>query len=336
MIEEQFARRFVSRAYVPYIFHVIANAKSRNIKTLYFVSRDAFVLQKIAEMIPHDGIEYKYLFVSRKSLEGAFYHIASDDIINKIGLKGQRNIGQDYSNEYKLAIGYLRQEGVFDDNIALVDIGWYGRTRVMINLLRKNADKGNILSYYFGFHSTVLSEEYGPYDSYLIEPIKADWTTYVIEEFYSACPYGSTMGYKLTNGHFYPVFRTGEEYNETRLVKANVDTCIKYAEDVLKHTITSDELYSRCIESIHLLFDTDFIFSERKYIVLFNSHELTIKKLSAKELYDYIRCRELSYKINIPASLRFTLGIKGRLLAKTMRLSYQTVRGKWHFYTKQG
>ena len=59
------AADFVAPAYIPYVHFVLKTAKKRGIKTLYFLSRDSYILQKIAEQLPHEGIELRYLFVSR-------------------------------------------------------------------------------------------------------------------------------------------------------------------------------------------------------------------------------------------------------------------------------
>ena len=73
------AANFVAPTYVPYVHFVLKTAKERGIKTLYFLSRDSYILQRIAEQLPHDGIELRYLFVSRKSLLLPYLHNATAD-----------------------------------------------------------------------------------------------------------------------------------------------------------------------------------------------------------------------------------------------------------------
>lgn len=64
------AADFVAPAYIPYVQFVLGKAKEQGIKRLYFLSRDSYILQKIAECKQSEfpSIELRYLFVSRKAL----------------------------------------------------------------------------------------------------------------------------------------------------------------------------------------------------------------------------------------------------------------------------
>ncbi len=53
------AANYVASAYIPYAKWLIEIARKENIKILYFLSRDSYIIQKIAEQIPHEGIELK-------------------------------------------------------------------------------------------------------------------------------------------------------------------------------------------------------------------------------------------------------------------------------------
>lgn len=62
------AADFVAPAYIAYVRFVIDEARRKGIKRLYFLNRDSYILLKIAERLPHEGIELRYLYVSRRSL----------------------------------------------------------------------------------------------------------------------------------------------------------------------------------------------------------------------------------------------------------------------------
>lgn len=59
---------FLSSAYIPYVNYLLQDAHRRGFTHLYFLSRDSYILEEIAKHIPHEGIEFHYLFVSRASL----------------------------------------------------------------------------------------------------------------------------------------------------------------------------------------------------------------------------------------------------------------------------
>lgn len=110
------ASRFVAPAYLPYVLWLLQEARLQNIKRLYFISRDGYILQQIAENLPHEGIELRYYFTSRKALQKA--------LENK--------------DEHKLIMQYFKQEGLMDDcKCAMVDVGWLGTSRKMINQMLK-------------------------------------------------------------------------------------------------------------------------------------------------------------------------------------------------------
>ncbi|MCQ2377709.1 MAG: hypothetical protein MJ016_00660 [Victivallaceae bacterium] len=61
------AADFIAPAYLPYIERIMREAKQENVRRLYFLSRDGYVLKRIAEEW-RDGPELHELFVSRASL----------------------------------------------------------------------------------------------------------------------------------------------------------------------------------------------------------------------------------------------------------------------------
>lgn len=58
----------VAPCYVAYVKWVLSDARKRGIERLYFLSRDGYILMKIAENMEHEGIVLRYLFLSRRSL----------------------------------------------------------------------------------------------------------------------------------------------------------------------------------------------------------------------------------------------------------------------------
>ena len=271
------AADFVAPAYISYVHFVLETAKDRGIKTLYFLSRDSYILQQIAEQLPHDGIELCYLFVSRKSLLLPYLHNATADkflaiqdkrtfrgkaikvLASSLGtsieeLKGMFDIEFNFNkittkeqekafldaifgskSKYLPALnerakekrallnGYFTQEKVFGNSTtAMVDVGWLGTTRLMINSILKEEGYPETKFFYYGVRGDVMHSRYGCYYTcYSPTQLSTEGTT-LIENYFSASPYPSTVGYTNKDGKIEPVFPNGSEYKENEIVKANV------------------------------------------------------------------------------------------------------------------
>ncbi len=271
------AADFVAPAYIPYVHFVLETARERGIKTLYFLSRDSYILQQIAEQLPHGGIELRYLFVSRKSLLLPYLHNATADKFlaiqdkrtirgknikeltlslgtsieelkemfgikfnfDKITTKEQERIFLDafFGTESKylsvlnerakekrsLLNGYFAQEKVFGNSTtAMVDVGWLGTTRLMINSILKEEGYPETTFFYYGVRSDVMHSKYGSYITFHSPATSDTELTFVIEDHFSASPYKSTNGYSKENDKYNPILNGDTDFNN--VVSANCDT----------------------------------------------------------------------------------------------------------------
>ncbi len=273
------AADFVAPAYIPYVHFVIETAKARGIKTLYFLSRDSYILQCIAEQLPHNGIELRYLFVSRKALLLPYLYNATaekflaiqdkrtirgksvkeltlslgtttDELkekfsitfeFEKVTTKEQEQIFLDaiFGNESKyistlnerakekrsLLNGYFAQEKVFDnDTIAMVDVGWLGTTRLMINSILKEEGYPETTFFYYGVRGDVMHSKYGSYITFHSPATSDTELTFVIEDHFSASPYKSTNGYSKENDKYTPILNGETEFNN--IISANCKSSV--------------------------------------------------------------------------------------------------------------
>ena len=271
------AANFVAPAYIPYVHFVLETARESGIKTLYFLSRDSYILQRIAEQLPHEDIELRYLFVSRKSLLQPYLHNATAEKFlaiqdkrtirgktvkelatslgtsteelkekfdiefnfDKIATKGQEQtflssifgVGSSYlpalneraKEKRALLNGYFAQEKVFTNaTTAMVDVGWLGTTRLMINSILKEEGYPETKFFYYGVRDDVMHSRYGCYYTYYSPTQLSTEGTTLIENYFSASPYPSTIEYKVNDGILEPVFPNDSEYKENEIVKANV------------------------------------------------------------------------------------------------------------------
>lgn len=323
--ESAFAIDFIAPLYCGYVKHVIEDAKRRGLKTLYFLSRDSYIFLKIAEQIPHDGLELKYLYVSRKSIQPAFRHIATDDEF-KESINGNSVIPARQDSDsvcYENLDAYFEQEGVYGDDIALVDLGWFGSTRMMVNKLRENKGIGQCFCYYLGVIENVLSEVYGQYDAFTYSQCFANnrWHTFLLEEYFSLCPHPSTIGYKKEGNKVVPVFDC-KTIEHSHHVNDNIDCCCRFAKENIPvglSTLKYFGLNSFCSMDNEL---------EKEYSkLLFNAcrrEEFLYRDLKVKDLYSYSRGWTIT--LNDKLALEASFGIVTRAVVNALRRSYTEVR----------
>ncbi len=360
------AADFVAPAYISYVRFVIAEARRKGIKRLYFLNRDSYILLKIAEQLPHDGIELRYLYVSRRSLMVPYLrecrdedYIAIADRNNLIGRDSDHLLWQlqytraelqaaygmelpfrriinasqqqqfmdmlfrndSFTPEFKkradgqfeLLKEYFRQEGLLDDaKTAMVDVGWLGTSRLMINRLLKDCGGSPTTFFYMGVRADVISPLEGDYISYF-QPGQLDTNaTALIENYFSASPYPSTGSYACDEmtGAVVPVFSDNGIMTETPIVRANVDVSTEMAEQIAQSHLDDSSIMFRwasvSLDTLSHLKVDDVDFTPLLQADVFDGTP-TAKKLSLVELF---KIAFLGDRITIfdPASLRLTLG----------------------------
>ncbi|MBQ3244970.1 MAG: hypothetical protein IJB01_10225 [Bacteroidaceae bacterium] len=291
------AANYVASTYIPFVKWTIETARKEGIKTLYFLSRDSYILLKIAESLPHEGIEFKYLYISRRSLMRPYMHNSSPEnyleIVDRHTLIGRdvehmlwqllttekdlkerygiefsykrisdkkqeaefidvlynSKFSKDFQKEIKeesdSLIEYLKQEEVTaDTRKAFVDVGWLGTSRLMINsILERNGYKP-VEFIYLGTRNDVYPCSYGKYYSYFPAGTLNTNMTSVIENYYSASPYPTTIGYKKTEEIYIPIFPENKSVNYSTIVNENVATSVWIAKEMNRYGIKDHNILS--------------------------------------------------------------------------------------------
>lgn len=270
------AADYIAALYIPFVLWVLKSARKNGIRRLHFLSRDGYIMQRIAEAADCDDIQFNYLFVSRKALMRAYLKNDSAkrfvEITDKRSLISQRvdallgrlqldrgmlheKYGIDFgynqilsSSQQQDFIGklfgngtfaadlkalfetdgalteeYLRQEGLIDGTSqAMVDIGWLGTSRLMINRILAT----NIPTFYVGVRADVYDRSCGDYDSFFSAGQLSTSATGLVENYFSASPWPSTIGYEHdTDGHIVPRFVMGEKFTPTEITEVNESVC---------------------------------------------------------------------------------------------------------------
>lgn len=366
------AADFVAPCYVGYMRHVLNDASRRGISTLFFLSRDSYILMKIAEILPHEGINLKYLFVSRRSLITPFLYNATkeqflstlrhnslikadiDAILQNLGLTRddihlegtQKKVESEetekfildaiFSQEirkrlglkdkYELCSDYLKQEGVYDENIALVDVGWLGSTRLMINEMRKRNGVQQLFTYYYGIEHSVFPQTYGDFD-YMIKGVSQNaWNCFVVEDYFSACHYSTTVGYMRNANYIVPIFKGGIKESKNAIEDANIPIVQKIAKLVGKYNIPEEACYTWALNSYKFISDTKNYIDYSFFAEHNENDEFSIRKLSKKELWHIIKGDNRTSTTCQEVALDITLGRKGHNRLKKVQKLYFSLR----------
>ena len=386
-----FAADFVVPAYLPYVIHVLREARGMGIRKLYFLSRDSYILMKAAQALTEEaeGLELHYLFVSRRSLllpylygeDEKAYLAASDhntiiriDSIDKrlsyLGtsreemrekygiefpyskannIKDQedflRNIfhsdftphlQQTAGEQYRLLEEYFSHEGLLDgDSCAAVDVGWLGTSRLMMNHILRRKGAKDLHFFYYGVRRDVFPPSAGRYSTYFRAEEISTETTALLEHYYSASPYPSTIAYQRTvEGNIEPVFGHNGQFRHTPITQANQDAI----ETIAAQINTMDKLGSRtlrdlaktsfnCISNAAMNVDIRPLSKQGE----FDDHIPFVKRLTIIELLRIALFGDTITGYDL-GSLRLT--IPHCLLASVWKLRNTTVRVRRYLYWK--
>jgi len=132
----------------------------------------------------------------------------ADDFIDKVFRSGYTPVWKTHVQEAgKRFKEYLDQEGLTDGTkSALVDLGWYGSTRLMLNRILGQYGYPPVPFFYFAVAGNAISAEHGNYFTYTsYRIIQNTGIMSLMEHYFSACPYGSTLAYEEQNGRIVPV-----------------------------------------------------------------------------------------------------------------------------------
>lgn len=334
------AADYVAAAYIPFVVWVLRCAERQGIGRLHFLSRDGYVMIKIAEAL-EPAVELNYLFVSRKALMQAYLSESTaeryleisdrktivgryvDNLLSQLQLSREQlaeaGVKFDFNHisnkerqkefldklfrnpEYTptLMTGYaenaiftkkyLVQEGLTDGSRqAMVDIGWLGTSRLMVNRILGT----DIPTLYLGVRGDVYPRSCGDYDSYFPTGQLSTEATGHIENYFSASPWPSTIGYcENESGEIAPRFAGGHAYAETEVTRANVKVACAMASYLRPYLqLIDDETLYRwakiSIESIAEMKD-DIDLSPMTHGGDFDGIPM-ISKLSAKALCDVV------------------------------------------------
>ena len=275
------------------------------------------------------GIEFPYSKVNNiKEQEDFLQKIFHSDFTPHLQQRAQEQLC--------LLLDYFRQEGLFDgEACAAVDVGWLGTSRLMINHILRRVGAKDLHFFYYGVRRDVFPPSAGRYSTYFQAEELSTETTALLEHYYSASPYPSTIAYqKRENGEVIPVFADNEEFRHTPITQAN-QTAIEAIASTMQVQEEMDERMLRdwakctfaCLGNPAMNLDITPLSKQSE----FDDHTPFVKRLTLVEL---VRLLLLGDHITgyDRGSLRLT--IPRCLLAPAFRLRQLSGSIRGHLYRK--
>lgn len=255
-------------------------------------------------LLADHGIEFNYKKITSKEQETDFldkvFNSSLTTVLKKLAVE-----------RHSLLLSYFEQEGLLNGKkSAMVDVGWLGTSRLMINSILKLSGHDEVMFYYYGIRGDVFHSQYGNYSSYFHSGQLNTETTALIENYFSASPYPTTLGYyRDEDGKIHPTFPDGKEYKKTEITVANINAIEWIAEGLHSAGIDDDALLfawaSIALDSLSTLKDkidlSAFVTSDD-----FDSTAF-VRKLSFKELFELV-CLGKHITAFDKASLQLTVG----------------------------
>lgn len=162
---------------------------------------------------------------------------------------------QHSTEAYETTIGYLEQEGIFEDiNYALVDSGWVGSMQqTLVQLIKSAGKEKRLVGYYFGLYEIPKGEDKNAYQTFYFSPKrgirkKVYFSNCLFEAVYSA-PHGMTVGYEKKEDGYYPVFNNKHNLNQKQMEQIN-----RWLEGYLKESSVQDFICKTQLLDIEVVF----------------------------------------------------------------------------------
>ncbi len=190
-----------------YVNWIIQEAVKNGHEELYFIARDGYILQKLADKIIKNNnlaIKTKYIYGSRKVWRDVDTEAKKDNLTK-----------------------YFEQNIAFDKNIAFIDANGFGISLANVASILDDLWKKPIPVYLFSFHRRINTQKCR-FHNYCYNQTG-------LIELLSSATHGSTIAYENADGVIVPVLENNE----------NAEDINKYIEGVLLYSDTLYETLKR-------------------------------------------------------------------------------------------
>lgn len=280
-----------------------------------------YFLEKLGIDIEDFKLHYGY------SIEHASYTKKEDERFCDCLLNHYETFRKISEAEHVALVKYLTQEGFLSkEPTAIVDLGWYGTTRLLLNRILKRYGFPQVYTFYWMTFKRTLSARYGEYEAFLSDERYVN-LAHLVEKYFSMSPYHSVEKYVVIGDVSVPVFQSQRDLYDQNIISSNLKATylhLKYIETLgIKPYLTSfiASLWYNGFLSNLLSFKSDIGFS--RLLALRDSEYVEcnidrfIKHFDLRDLIRYINGNSVTLWDS--ASLYVTYGRLGKCLITYIR-----------------
>lgn len=146
---------------------------------------------------------------------------------------------------YEMTIGYLRQEGLFQqEQVALVDSGWSGTSqRAIQRLLSESGFQGCVRGFYFGMYADPTEGDGISAEAWYFTKRRKLWNKVLFSPNLFECmlsaPDSMTIGYRYMDGAYVPVKKDMPPAEQNRIKEEHTNAILEGCETYKKNPVAS-------------------------------------------------------------------------------------------------
>ncbi|SHL62690.1 HAD hydrolase-like protein [Fibrobacter sp. UWH4] len=210
--------------------------------------------QPIKQCLEYIGIKWDDLSVSTKKLFGTDVRLNSRkkivSFINTIKENDSSLLKSESQKKRALLLRYLKQEKIDEQKSALVDLGWIGSCKAVIDYILKNEKLNAVDAFYWGYGGGLI---YGREKLYVFnEQIDAIYyhpaLKTILESYASINSEGTTLGYEERNGVIIPIKETNSAGKENIEKKHSliISSLVTYIPRYCSDSIFTNDVFLCC------------------------------------------------------------------------------------------
>lgn len=165
------------------------------------------------------SIEYENLSNETKKMFAADYVLrtksATQKFIDTLKKNDAELLKKESVQKRKNLLGYLKQECLLENQSALVDLGWTGTCRIILNYILQKETKKNVTTFYWGYNSDLLyGKDFGKlyiFNKQYDHVLEYSCGNLFFEKYASVNAGGSTLGYEYNETMYNPIEGVGDE-----------------------------------------------------------------------------------------------------------------------------
>ncbi len=212
--------------------------------------------QTVKNALKYIGVDYEMLSDVTKKIFSENYSLCNKKrrrfFCESLKKNDAKLIKISSKEKRRLFLSYLRQENFFNQKSAMVDLGWIGSCRCIVNHIMRKEGFSSVPTFYFGYNNELI---YGCADDLLYIYNKQcdvdcmySCGNLFFEEYASLNSNGTTVDYKQERGAIVPI-----ELEENKSLRCIASLNESIVVDVCKNAVFVNDMVSSAFDEIFYL-----------------------------------------------------------------------------------